>query len=66
MRHCLCLLCCIIRREEERSMIRVLQMGNSGLLFIRRMNRVLNAWIREMCRVMKGLNERIDESVLSH
>ena len=35
-----------------------------GLLGIRRMDRVLNAWIRELCGVRKGLGERIDEGVL--
>ena len=40
-------------------------MGNlKGLLDIRRMGRVLNARIRELCGVKKGLDERIDESVL--
>ena len=28
------------------------------------MDTVLNAWIRELCRVKKGLDERIDEGVL--
>ena len=32
-----------------------------GFLGIRRMDRALNAWIRELCKVKKGLNERIDE-----
>ena len=31
-----------------------------GLLGIRRMDRVPNAQVRELCRVRKGLNERID------
>ena len=35
-----------------------------GLLEIRRMDKVLNTWIREFCRVTKGLGERIDEGVL--
>ena len=35
-----------------------------GLLGIRRMDRVSNAWIRELCRVKKCLNERIDEVML--
>ena len=35
-----------------------------GLLGIKRMDRVLNAWIRELCRVTKGVDERIDEGVL--
>ena len=32
-----------------------------GFSGIRRMDRFLNAWIRELCRVKKGLNERIDK-----
>ena len=35
-----------------------------GLLGIRRMDRILNARIRELCRVRKGLHERIDKGVL--
>ena len=35
-----------------------------GLLGIRRMYRVPNARIRELCGVMKGLIERIDEGEL--
>ena len=34
------------------------------LLGIRRMDRILNARIRDLCGVKKGLDERIDESVL--
>ena len=34
------------------------------LLGIIRMDRVPNAWIRRLCRVKKGVNERIDEGVL--
>ena len=36
----------------------------SGLLGIRRMDRVPNARIRELSRVKKGLDERINECVL--
>ena len=35
-----------------------------GLLGIRRIDRISNAWIRELCRMMKGVDERIDEGVL--
>ena len=35
-----------------------------GLLGIRRMDRTLNAQIREFFGVKKGVDERIDESVL--
>ena len=34
------------------------------MLGIRRMDRVLNAQIRELCRVMKRLHKRIDEVIL--
>ena len=41
--------------EKERSRIRDVQMDNlRGLLGIMRMDRVPNAWIRELCGVMKG------------
>ena len=35
-----------------------------GLLGITRMERVLNAWIRKFWGVVKGVDERIDESAL--
>ena len=35
-----------------------------GLLGIRKMDRVPNAWISKLCGVKKGLNERIDEGML--
>ena len=35
-----------------------------GLLGIRRMDRVPNTRIRELCGVKKGLDERIDKGVL--
>ena len=35
-----------------------------GLLGIRRMDRVLNAQIRKLCGVRKGLDESMDEGVL--
>ena len=52
-------------KEKERSKIRAVQMGSiRGLLGIRRMDRVLNAQIRELCGVKKCLDERIDEGML--
>ena len=52
-------------KEKERSTVRALQMDNlRGLLGIRRMDRVLNTWIRELCGMKKGLDERIDQGVL--
>ena len=50
---------------EEISRIRAVQINNlKGLLGIRRVDRFLNVWIRELCRVKKGVDERIDEGVL--
>ena len=52
-------------KEKERSRIRVVQTYNlRGLLGIMGMDRVPNARIRVLCRVTKGVNERIDEDVL--
>ena len=51
--------------KEARSRVRAVQMNNlRGLLSIRRMDRVPNARIRDLCGVKKGLDERIDEGVL--
>ena len=51
--------------KEERSRIRGVQMDYlKGLLDVRRVDRIPNAWIREFCWVKKGLDERIDEGVL--
>ena len=55
----------ILWKERERSRIKAVQMDNlRGLLGIRRMDRVPNAQIRELCGVKKGLDERIDEGIL--
>ena len=35
-----------------------------GLLGTRRMDKILNTWIRELCEVRKGLDEMIDEVLL--
>ena len=44
---------------EEISRIRAVQINNlKGLLGIRRVDRFLNVWIRELCRVKKGVDER--------
>ena len=52
-------------KEKERSRIRDVQMDNfRGLLGIRRMDTVPNRWIRDLFRVRKGLDERIDEGML--
>ena len=48
----------IIWREKEKSTIRVVQMDNlRGLLSIRRMDKVPNARMRQLCGVMKGVNQ---------
>ena len=53
-------------REKERSRVRAVQMDNlRGLLGIRRMDKVPNARIRQLCGVTKGVDVKIDESVLS-
>ena len=50
--------------KKERSKIRVAQMENLRiLLYIRRMDRVPNARIRELCSVTKGVDKRIDEGI---
>ena len=37
-----------------------------GLLGIRRMDKALNAWIRQLCWVAKGVDKKIDEGVLQN
>ena len=55
----------IIGKEKERARIRAVHIDNlRGLLGIRRMDKVPNAWIRKLCRMMKGMDKRIDEGVL--
>ena len=54
----------ILWKEKESSTVRAVQMDTlKGLLGIRRMDRVSNARIRELCGARKGLDERIDEVV---
>ena len=49
-------------KKNERSRIRSVQMDNfTGLLGVRRMDRVPNARIRELSGVTKGVGEKIDE-----
>ena len=51
----------MIWREKERPRLRAVHMDNlSELLGIRRKDKVKNAWIRELCRVTKGVDEKID------
>ena len=55
----------MIWKEEERSGITGVQMDKiRSLLGIRRIDRVLNAWIRELCGMVKGVHERSEEDVL--
>ena len=55
----------MIWREKERSRIWDVQMDNlRGLLGIRKMDKVPNAWIREFWGVKKGVGERIDGSAM--
>ena len=35
-----------------------------GLLGIRKRDKVLNAWIKQLCEVMKGVDKNIDKGVL--
>ena len=54
----------VIWREKERTRISAVQMGNlRGLLGTRRMNKVPNARIRQLCGMMKGVDKKIDEDV---
>ena len=47
----------LIWREKERYRIRAVQIDNfRGLLGIRRMDKVSNAQIRQLCRLMKGVD----------
>ena len=55
----------MLHGRRRRARIRAVQMDNlRGLLGIRRKDRVPNARIRQLYRVKKGLDERIDESLL--
>ena len=52
-------------KEKERSRVRAVRMDNiRRLLGIRRMDRISNGRIKELCGVRKGLDERTDEGVL--
>ena len=55
----------IIWKEKERSRIKAVQMDNlRGLLGIRKMSKIPNVQIMELCRLTKGVNERTDENIL--
>ena len=52
-------------KEKERPRIKTAYMDSlRGLPGIRRMGRVPNARIRELCRMMNGIDERIEDDVL--
>ena len=52
-------------KGKEKYRIKAVQVDNlKGFLGIRRMDRVPNARIRELCGVTKEVDERIDEGVL--
>ena len=55
----------MIWKEKERSRIRAVQMNNlRGFLGIRRTDNFPKARMRELCRVTKGVEEKIDKGVL--
>ena len=55
----------MIWRGKKRSRIRDVQMVNlRGSLGIRKMDKVPNARVRQLCGVRKGMDEKIDEGVL--
>ena len=55
----------MIWKRKERSRIKAVEVDNlRGLLGIRRMDKFLNARIRELCGVTKEVDERIDEGIL--
>ena len=67
MSHCLCLVLYMVVEwnENERSRIRAVQRDKlRGLQDIRRIDKVQNARIRELCGVTKAMDEKIDEVVL--
>ena len=52
-------------KDKEKSRIRIVQMDNlRDLLGIRKMDKVPNAQVKELCGVTKGMDERIDEGIL--
>ena len=52
----------MMQRGRERSRVKAVQMDNlSGLLGVRRMDRVPNGWIRELCGVEKEVGDRMGE-----
>ena len=62
IRHCLCLFLCMAVRRRDLEFGLYRWITSKGLLGIR-MDRVLNAQMRELCGVKKGLDERIEEGM---
>ena len=55
----------MVWEEKERFRISAIHIDNfRDLLGIRRIYKVLNAWIKELCKETKGVDERIDEGIL--
>ena len=55
----------MLEKERERYRITAVNMDKlKGLLSIRRMDRVPNAWIKVLCGVTKEVDERLDEGLL--
>ena len=55
----------MIEREKERSRIWGVQMDNlKGFLSIRRMDKIPNARIKQLCGVTKGVGKKIDGSAM--
>ena len=55
----------MLLKEKEKSRIRALQIDNlKAFISVRRINRMSNQWVRELCRVMKGVDERTNETSL--
>ena len=56
----------MIWKEKRWFRIMVVQTNNlRSLLGIRRMDKVPNLRIRELCRLAKGMNEKIDKGICS-
>src|SRR5678816_3860301 len=55
----------MVWNKRYRSKVQCVQMDNHrGMLGVKRINKIRNERIRELCGVKKGVNERINESTL--
>src|SRR5678815_40660 len=55
----------MVRNKKYRSKVQCAQMDNlRGMLGVRRIDKMRNEHIRELCGVKKGVNKRINESML--